>query len=244
MKNILLITIYIMLNLNSCISSQNYNNKIKTDIFNNLINENYKLVIKDLKRTCNLCIPYKDLIETKIELAFSYYKVNKLEKSILIINKLLKYKELKNYDYLLYMKGLINILLHSKNKKSIFTFEENRDNSKLKIAFNSFKELIENYPNSVYYNSSIKKLNYIKDKIALNEILKIKYFLDNRYYLSSLNRSIEFIKNFQDTSLVYYAVIYARHSCEKLSLNEILKNFNKILDSNIDNFIKLKLIKK
>ena len=169
--------------------------------------------------------PFSSLA-TKAEImsAYSLYQKNEVNKAI---NKLKGFIEinpkgnLSEYaQYLLAMCYYIQI----SNK--------GRDSSLNKKALNYFKIIITKYPNSKYAKDAKIKIQYIRNTLAINELIIGKYYLKRKAPASSIKRFKFILKEYQNTSVIPETLFRLNEALLMLGLkNEAIKS-NAILNYN------------
>lgn len=169
--------------------------------------------------------PFSSLA-TKAEImsAFSLYQKNEIDKAI---NKLKGFIEinpkgnLSEYaQYLLAMCYYIQI----SNK--------GRDSSLNKKALNYFKIIITKYPNSKYAKDAKIKIQYIRDTLAINELIIGKFYLKRKAPASSIKRFKYILKEYQNTSVIPETLFRLNEALLMLGLKEEAIKSNAILNYN------------
>jgi outer membrane protein assembly factor BamD len=54
-------------------------------------------------------------------------------------------------------------------------------------AYRAFEELLNKFPNSIYKEDSLKRLNNIKNTLVANDLIIGKYYLSNGNYIGAMN---------------------------------------------------------
>ncbi len=120
-------------------------------------------------------------------------------------NKL--YPNQKGSDYALYLRGLINFNENQTLFSSI-TGEDmaERDAEAGRVAFASFKKLVEIYPGSSYEKDALQRMRFLRNVLAENEAHVARYYMRRKAYIASLNRCKVILNQYQGTQAVEEAL--------------------------------------
>jgi outer membrane protein assembly factor BamD len=122
---------------------------------------------------------------------FSYYSANKYDEAILTLSKFVELNP--NHQlipYAMYLKA--------------YSYYERMPNVNLdqkfsKRAYDEFSELINRYPESVYAKKSKVHLNQLMNHLAAKEIQIGKFYQSEGYYLASIKRYKNVLKDYKKT---------------------------------------------
>ncbi|BBA84877.1 outer membrane protein assembly factor BamD [endosymbiont of Pachyrhynchus infernalis] len=236
-----LISIFSLFDIVLCCNIKNvYNDNL---LYNYLINNKYNLAKKELDKINENDLFSSDLKKYLIKKMFVNYKLNNLELSNKILDKLLiLYKNDNNLDYIIYMKGLVNFEINEKIVFKCLSYDNfNKNHEYMYKSLEYFKYLVDNFKNSKYYENSIYKILYIKQRLFVHDLYIIDFYFRKNNHISVINRSIHLLKFFPKEPYIYYLIEYIKKSCKLISLNEIEEKLDIIINSNISNFKKLKI---
>ncbi len=117
--------------------------------------------------------------QSKIDLAFAYYKNDEPESAIATANRFIRiHPRHKSIDYLYYLKGLINF-----NSGIGFldrylpTDKSQRDPGAAIESLDDFATLIRRFPNSQYSEDSMQRIVALKSNLALHDLNVAKYYM-------------------------------------------------------------------
>ena len=106
-------------------------------------------------------------------------------------------------DYAYYMKGLAKA---NANQDFLARFtptdKTKRDTSYAKESFAEFAQLVSRYPDSPYAADAQKRMVYLRNHLARNEIHVANYYFRRGAYLAAVNRGRYVVENFQRTPAV------------------------------------------
>lgn len=203
---------------------------------NKLNKKNYKEAIQNLiqLKQLNLFNPHPQQIH--LYLIYAYYKLNDLKSANESAQHFLKlYPNHKNLDYVLYMQGLINMSLDIDNTVPTKYFNihwKDRNPKHAHTAFQNFKNLIRDYPSSIYTLDAYKRSIFLKNRIAEYELSIIKFYNTKNAYISVIARTEKMLRYFPDTQATYKALYYMHEAYQKINLYDQANNIMKIILSN------------
>ncbi|CEN32279.1 Outer membrane protein assembly factor BamD [Candidatus Westeberhardia cardiocondylae] len=197
-----------------------------------LNNGYYDIAISEflfLKEHC-LCRDYKERI--KLDLVYAYYKIGKLfQAKMEIDNFLYSYFHSCMLEYVLYMRGLINVKLDYIISDMCFSKGYINENFiYAKLAFLNFTKLVSQYPNTKYLLNVDYYLFYLKEKLSKNELSIIEFYDKKCAYTAVINRVEGMLFNFYDMQSSYIGLLYMEKAYRKLGLcNQADKIMNMIV---------------
>jgi len=175
--------------------------------------------------------------QAQIETAYTHWKNSDSASAIASLNRYKKlYPNQTGIAYALYLEGLINF----NDKKTLFssiTGEDmaERDAVAGKAAFQSFKKLVTLYPKSKYTPDALKRMRFLINVLAENEIHLARFYLRRGAFVASLNRCKTVLERFQETPTVEEALAIMVIAYRKLKLLELSKDSSRVLVKNFPN---------
>ena len=107
-----------------------------------------------------------------------------------------------------------------------------RDPAKSREAFNDFRRLIQQYPNSKYAADARKRMLHIKERLARYEIAIARFYMRREAFVAAANRGRYVIEHFPDSTQVQQALEIMVSSYDQLGLEELRQNAMKTLKLN------------
>lgn len=169
--------------------------------------------------------------QIQLNLIYAYYKNKNFYQSDDLVNNFIKlYLVSKNADFILYIKGIINIFI-DKNifKKTLYISISDRSIKNIKIAYLHFMKLLEKFPHSKYFSDAKKKSNLLIKRLIYYDFSIFEFYLKKKAYITVINRVSKFIKNFPNTKETKSAYLIMYDSYEKINLNEEKEMIRKYL---------------
>jgi outer membrane protein assembly factor BamD len=172
--------------------------------------------------------------QAEIELAYSQYRTGEKATALATIEKFIKlHPTSPALDYAMYLRGLINFnddlgMFGSFARQNL----AERDQQASHDAFQSFKQLVEQFPDSKYTPDARLRMNYIVNSLAVYEVHVARYYYTRGAYVAAANRAQQTVKEFQSTPLAEDALVIMVQSYDKLGLNELRDDAARVLAQN------------
>lgn len=172
--------------------------------------------------------------QVQLDMIYSYYKSGKIDETLATIDRFIRLNpNHSDVDYAFYMRGLTNMESDSNLFQELMDIDRtDRDPSKSRQAFEDFRRLIQQYPNSKYAADAKQRMVYIKDRLARYEIAIARFYMRRQAYVAAANRGRYVIEHFPNTTQVQQALEIMVSSYEQLGLDELRENALKTLKLN------------
>jgi outer membrane protein assembly factor BamD len=172
--------------------------------------------------------------QAQIEIAYAYFKSGDPANAVSACDRFLRnHPNHANADYVIYLKGLatFNEDLGLIGK---ITGEDlsDRDPKGMRESFDTFRMLLERYPNSIYAEDSAFRLNYLINAMAGNELHVANYYFKRGAFLAAANRAQFAIRAYPEAPAVEQALEMMAASYEKLGLKDLQADALKVLALN------------
>jgi outer membrane protein assembly factor BamD len=137
------------------------------------------------------------------------------------------------YDYALYLRGLVNFnddlgLLGNISRQDL----SERDQQASRDAFQSFKLLTEQFPESKYTPDAIVRMAYIVNALASHEVHVARYYYRRGAFLAAANRAQRAVSDFQNAPAAEEALYIMARSYDRLGLDELRDGADRVLRQN------------
>jgi outer membrane protein assembly factor BamD len=134
----------------------------------------------------------------QLELAYAYYRDNEPASALSATDLFIKlHPNHPSVDYAYYLKGLINFnddlgLLGSLAAQDL----TERDPKAARESFDSFKVLVQKFPESKYAKDSYLRMAYLVNALASSEVHIARYYLRRGAYVAAINRAQSALQNY------------------------------------------------
>jgi outer membrane protein assembly factor BamD len=172
--------------------------------------------------------------QVQLDLIYAYYKVGDSAQGIALTDRFLRLNPNNpNVDYVYYMRALINLSTEDNLFQDIVGIDRSdRDPNASRAAFNDFKRIVTNYPESKYAADSRKRMIEIKSRLAKYELSVAEFYLKREAYASAANRGRYIIEYFTPSPEVESALEIMVECYDKLGLVDLKKNTLQVLAAN------------
>jgi len=176
--------------------------------------------------------PYSQ--QAQINAAYCYWKAQEQTQALVAIDRFIKlHQGSPNLDYAYYLKGLItfNDDLGWLGK---FTGQDlsERDPKAAKEAFESFKVVVERFPNSKYAPDALDRMRYIVNSLAEADVIVARFYYQRGAYLAAANRAQLVIRDYDRAPAVEEALYILTKSYEKLGMVELSNDSARVFKLN------------
>ena len=175
--------------------------------------------------------------QVQLDLIYAYYKSGDAAQGIALTDRFLRLNpNNSNVDYVYYMRALINISTEENLFQDMAGIDRtDRDPTASRSAFNDFKRILTEYPESKYAADSRKRMISIKSRLAKYEISVAKFYMERDAYASAANRGRYIVEYFSPSPEVEQALEIMIECYDKLELNDLKKNSLQVLAANFPN---------
>ncbi len=140
------------------------------------------------------------------------------------------------YDYALYLRGLINF----NDNLGMFGFVagqrlSERDQRASRDSHQSFKQLVEQFPESRYAADARVRMDYIVNMLADHEVQVARYYYRRGAYLAAANRAKQAITEYSQVPVAEDALVLMVLSYDRLGLTALRDDAQRVLKTNFPN---------
>jgi outer membrane protein assembly factor BamD len=172
--------------------------------------------------------------QAQIERAYMLYKGGEKAQALSTLERFIKlHPTSAAVDYAYYLQGLINFndnlgLLGSLARQDL----SERDQQAARDSYQSFKQLVDQFPQSLYADDSRVRMNYIVNSLAAYEVHVARYYYRRGAYVAAVNRAQSVVTEFQQSPSAREALFIMADSYDKLGLAELRDDSNRVLQKN------------
>ena len=172
--------------------------------------------------------------QAQLDKAYAYFKSEEPDLAIVEAERFIKlHPNHPNVDYAYYLKGLVNF----KEDMGLFgnltgADRSQRDSKAASNAFDTFRELVEKYPDSRYAEDSRQRMQFLVNSLAAHEIHVARYYYNRGAYIAAINRAQSAITRFPNAPANEDALSIMVRSYHKLGLKDLRDDSNRVLRQN------------
>lgn len=136
-------------------------------------------------------------------------------------------------DYALYMKALARFPRDPGPLERLFRTDPNkRPPGEMLSAFNTFAQLLQQHPESVYGEDARQRMVYLRNRLAAYEVSVAKFYVDRDAHVAALNRARYVLENLQETPSAVDALRIIATAYDNLGLTDLATDTRRVLAAN------------
>ncbi|MBO1254070.1 outer membrane protein assembly factor BamD [Alteromonas sp. 5E99-2] len=172
--------------------------------------------------------------QVQLDLIYSYYKAGDTPQALATIDRFVRLNpNHSDIDYAIYMRGLTNMEVDKNLFQDIVSLDRSdRDPTNSRDAFDDFRSLIQQFPDSKYAADAQKRMLYIKTRLAKYEVAVARFYMRREAFVAAANRGRYIIENYPDTDQIQQALEIMVESYDQLGLDDLKNNAMKTLKYN------------
>ncbi|MDN3653956.1 outer membrane protein assembly factor BamD [Thalassotalea ponticola] len=180
--------------------------------------------------------------QVQLDLLYAYYKSGDAAQGIALADRFLRLNpNHKDVDYVYYIRGLINLSQQENLFQEVAGIDRSdRDPQHARAAFNDFKTILIQYPNSKYATDAHQRMLAIKSRLADYELAAARFFMKRKAYAAAANRGRYVVENFSPSPQVELALEIMIDAYGELGLTELQTNARQVMVLNFPNNKKVK----
>ena len=169
--------------------------------------------------------------QAQIERAYMLYKSGDKAQALSVLERFIKlHPTSAASDYALYLQGLVNFndnlgLLGSLARQDL----SERDQQASRDSYQSFRQLTDQYPQSIYADDARLRMNYIVNTLAAYEVHVARYYYSRGAYVSAVNRAQAAITDYRDVPALEEAMFILYKSYDALGLQDLRDDAKRVL---------------
>jgi len=175
--------------------------------------------------------------QAQMDVAYSYWKNSDIASSVAACDRFIKlYPNHENLDYIYYLRGLAHFnedlgLLGKVSRQD----PTERDNRGLRESFDTFKTLINRFPESKYVEDSRLRLKYLVNALAEYEVHVARYYMRRSAYLAAANRAQYMITTYPNAPAQEEALYILVSAYDAMGMSDLRDDARRVLDRTYPN---------
>ena len=107
-----------------------------------------------------------------------------------------------------------------------------RDADAAQTAFDTFKELVERFPNSRYAHESRRRMHELVLSQAHRELSIAQFYYDRHAYVAAIERAQNVVRTYQQTPYSDDALKLIKDCYEQLGVKDLEGDVNRVIELN------------
>lgn len=172
--------------------------------------------------------------QAQLDLAYVYWKSNEKAQALSTLDRFIKLNPSSpGMDYALYLRGAVNFndnlgILGSLSRQNL----SERDQQASRDAYQSFKQLVDQFPDSKYAADARVRMDYIVNALADYEVHVARYYLRRGAYVAAANRAQQAVTGFPQAPAAEEALFIMTQAYDKLGLVQLRDDADRVLKTN------------
>ena len=194
----------------------------------------YERAIKALERVEGLAAGSLLAQQALLDMAYLNWRTGERAQALTAVERFIKLNPSSPaLDYAMYLRGVINFndslgLLGSIGGQQL----SERDQAASRDAWQAFKQLTEQFPESRYTPDALQRMAYIVNSLAEYEVHVARYYFRRGAYLAAANRAQHAVTEFPQSPAVEEALYLMVQSYDKLGLAQLRDDAERVLLKN------------
>ena len=175
--------------------------------------------------------------QAQLDQAYVNHRMGERAAAIAVLDRFIKLNPSSPaLDYAYYLRGVVNFndnlgILGNLAAQSL----SERDQQASRDAYQSFRQLVEQFPQSRYSEDARVRMDYIVNALAEYEVHLARYYFRRGAYLAAANRAQQAVVEFQRAPATEEALYLMVASYDRLGLQELRDDADRILKKNFPN---------
>ena len=172
--------------------------------------------------------------QAQIERAFLLWKNGEKAQALSTLERFIKlHPTSPALDYAMYLQGLVNFNENLGLFGNLASQDlSERDQQASRDSYQSFKQLIEQFPQSSYAEDARLRMNYIVNSLAAYEVHVARYYFRRGAYVAAANRAQQAVQEFQHSPSSEEALFILVQSYDRLGLTQLRDDAQRVLVAN------------
>lgn len=172
--------------------------------------------------------------QAQISRAYLHYRQQERAQALAITERFIKlHPTSPAIDYAYYLQGLINFNDDLGLFGSLMQVDlSERDQQAAKDAYQSFRQVVERYPDSKYAPDSRLRMNYIVNSLATYEVHVARYYYTRGAFVAAANRAQQAVSDFRDSPATEEALYLMAVSYDRLGMKDLRDDAVRVLQKN------------
>lgn len=169
--------------------------------------------------------------QAQLDLAYAYYRSGEKAQALAKLERFIRlHPTSPAMDYAYYLQGLINFnedlgLFGRLARQDL----SERDQQASRDAYESFKQVVDRFPESKYAEDVRLRMNHVVNSLAAGEVHVARYYLRRGAYLAAANRAQQAIKDYPQSPAIEEALYIMSRAYDQLGLVQLRDDAVRVL---------------
>lgn len=194
----------------------------------------YERAIKTLERVEGRAAGTLLAQQATLDLAYAQYRTSERATALATLDRFIKLNPSSPaLDYALYLRGLVNFndnlgILGALAQQDL----SERDQQASRDSFQSFRQLVTQFPQSRYAADARQRMDYIVNALSDYEVHVARYYFRRGAFLAAANRAQQAVLEYPQAPANEEALYIMMSSYERLGLEQLRADTERVLKQN------------
>ena len=172
--------------------------------------------------------------QAQIDLVYCYFMNGEMEAAHSSAERFIRlHPRHPNIDYAYFMLGLSSYTRDTGLLARITNSDlSSRDVSGAKLAFSELTEFLTRFPESQYAPYAKKRLIYLRNLVASNELAAADYYITRKAYVAAIRRASYVIENIPNSDQNHRALQILKTSYKELGYTDLMEDTERLIALN------------
>jgi outer membrane protein assembly factor BamD len=172
--------------------------------------------------------------QAALDLAYAQYRGGERATALATLDRFIRLQPSSPaLDYAYYLRGVINFndnlgVLSSLSRQDL----SERDQQASRESYQSFRQLVEQFPQSRYAADAKARMDYIVNSLAEYELHVARYYYRRNAFVAASNRAQQVLVEFPQTPATEEALFIMVASYDQLGLEQLKGDAQRVLEKN------------
>lgn len=173
-------------------------------------------------------------LQAQLDIAYAYYRYGEDESAIAACDRFIKLHPTHDaVAYAHYLRGLIRYNQGRSFVNDIVPRDMSRmDQQRLRRAFDDFRTVVEQFPNSQYAVDARQRLVYLRNEMARHELEVARFYFKRSAYPAAINRIDYLMAHYDGAPVVPDALALQARAYEALDMPDMARDTRRVLAAN------------
>jgi outer membrane protein assembly factor BamD len=195
---------------------------------------NYAAAIGGLENLTAIYPFSEEARQARLDLMYAYWRNDEPDNAVAAADRfILENPTHPRVDYAVYMKGLARFPRGAGPLERLFRSDiDKRPPGDMQTSFNSFAQLLQQFPESQYAEDARQRMIYLRNRLATHEIRVAEFYQDRHAHVAAINRARTVLENYQETPAVHDALRIMAEGYDRLGLDELAADTRRVIAAN------------
>jgi outer membrane protein assembly factor BamD len=174
--------------------------------------------------------------QARLDLIYAYYRASESESAIDAADQFIRENPTHpRVDYAWYIKGLVDFERTPNILERLFRVDlTERPPTTARKAFAAFKTVVEQYPKSEYSHDSLRRMIFLRNRLADYEVHVADYYFRRGAYVAAAQRAKGAIEQYDGAPAIRQALEILINAYERLDLEELARQSRQVYAENYE----------